>query len=287
MLFTTFSYTILYKKETILKIISWNVNGIRAIEKKGFISWLLNSEADIVCIQETKANPNQLSFELLNPGQQQENEPNLFAETQNPNFYQSYFSSAKKPGYSGTAIYSKKRPDKIETLGIPEFDDEGRTTFAYYGNLIVISAYFPNSQGPDLRLGYKLDFCNAIYERISDLVNNGYDIVLCGDYNIAHTPLDLANPKSNENNAGYLPEERAWMDFFTSHGFIDTFRMFTKEKGHYSWWSYRFHAREKDIGWRLDYHCVNERLKEKVISSTISKDIMGSDHCPIVLELKD
>lgn len=271
-----------------MKIISWNVNGIRAIEKKGFIEWLLNTNADIVCIQETKANPNQLSEELLSPGSTiNDQDLSLFEDEMQAtkNNYHSFFSSAKKAGYSGTAIYSKKQPDKIETLGIPEFDDEGRTTFAFYKNLVVISAYFPNSQGPDLRLGYKLDFCKAIYEKCTSLVSDGYNIVLCGDYNIAHKPIDLANPKSNENNAGYLPEERAWMDFFTSNGFTDTFRMFNKEKDNYTWWSYRFHAREKNIGWRLDYHCVNNNFKEKVKSSTILKDVLGSDHCPIQIEI--
>lgn len=274
-----------------MKIISWNVNGIRAVEKKGFVDWLLNSDADVVCIQETKANPKQLSEALLAPGSTvaDELENSLFNTENQTNkvIYKSFFSSAKKAGYSGTAIYTKKQPDKVETLGIPEFDDEGRTTIAYFDKLVVISAYFPNSQGPDLRLGYKLDFCNAIYKKCSDLVANGYNIVLCGDYNIAHTPIDLANPKSNENNAGYLPEERAWMDFFTTNGFTDTFRMFNKEKGNYSWWSYRFHAREKNIGWRLDYHCINDSFRDRVISSTILSEVFGSDHCPVKLEISE
>jgi exodeoxyribonuclease III len=169
-----------------MKIISWKVNGIRAVEKKGFADWLLSSGADVVCIQETKANPSQLSPALLFPG----------------------------------------------------------------------SA-------------------------------DGYQIVLCGDYNIAHTPIDLANPKSNEGNAGYLPEERAWMDMFTQNGYVDTFRQFCKEPKQYTWWSYRFHAREKNIGWRIDYQCVNTALAGKVKSSIILSDVMGSDHCPIQLELED
>ena len=274
-----------------MKIISWNVNGIRAVEKKDFIPWLLSSGADVVCIQETKANPGQLSRELLSPGAQHDGEDDeapLFShltEQRSGISYHSYFSSAKKAGYSGTAIYSLTEPDKVETLGIDEFDDEGRTTAAFFGKLVVISAYFPNSQGEGARLPYKLAFCDAIYKYCSRLNSEGYDTVLCGDYNIAHKAIDLANPKSNEKNAGYLPEERAWMDFFTSNGFTDTFRKFCAEPGQYTWWSYRMRAREKNVGWRIDYQCVNDSLAAHVKSSSILSSVLGSDHCPIMLEL--
>ncbi len=271
-----------------MKIISWNVNGIRAVEKKDFVPWLINSGADVVCIQETKANPSQLSPQLLNPGAELEDDDTpLFSDTQSTSgkSYRSYFSSAKKAGYSGTAIYSLTEPDSVETLGIPEFDDEGRTTIATYKNLAVISAYFPNSQGEGARLPYKLAFCDAMFKKCRSLVDAGYGIVLCGDYNIAHKAIDLANPKANEKNAGYLPEERAWMDFFTANGFTDTFRMFCNEPGMYSWWSYRMRAREKNVGWRIDYACVNDGIKEKVKSSRILSDVMGSDHCPIEVEV--
>ena len=273
-----------------MKIISWNVNGIRAVEKKGFVDWLLNSGADVVCIQETKASPDKLEKNLLSPGEpdSEDDEPlfsaALKSEEKTP-AYKSYFSSAKKAGYSGTAIYSLTEPDMVETLGIPEFDDEGRVTIAHYKNLCVISAYFPNSQAEGKRLPYKLAFCDAIYKKCNELVAAGKDIVLCGDYNIAHTPIDLANPKSNEKNAGYLPEEREWMSFFTSHGYCDTFRMFCTEGGHYSWWSYRMNARAKDVGWRIDYLCVNDSFKSHVKSSSILKDVMGSDHCPVMIEI--
>ena len=182
-------------------------------------------------------------------------------------------------------MYSLKEPDKVETLGIAAFDDEGRVTMAYYNTLVIISAYFPNSQAEGKRLDYKLAFCDAIYKKCCELEKNGFNVVLCGDYNIAHTPIDLANPKSNEKNAGYLPEEREWMTFFTTHGFTDTFRLFCKEGGHYSWWSYRMNAREKDIGWRIDYLCVNDSFVPHVKSSTILKDVMGSDHCPVMIEI--
>ena len=249
-------------------VISWNVNGIRAVEKKGFINWVKSTDADVICIQETKANPGQLSPNLLNAGG-----------------YKSYFSSAKKAGYSGTAIYSKTEPDKIEKLGLEEFDDEGRIVAATFKNLVVISAYFPNSQEGGKRLGYKLAFDDAILEYCQKIVADGKNVLLCGDYNVAHKPIDLANPASNEQNPGYLPEEREWMTKFTSSGFVDTFRHFCSEPNQYTWWSYRFNAREKNIGWRIDYTCVNESFLKAVKSSTILSDVTGSDHCPVKIEL--
>lgn len=254
-----------------MNIISWNVNGIRAVEKKGFVDWLTQTDADVVCIQETKANPSQLSDELLAP------------PAKDGGKYISFFSSAKKAGYSGTAIYSKTQPDSFELLGDAAFDDEGRVCIAKFKKLAVISAYFPNSQDAGARLPYKLDFCAAILKKCNQLVSDGFDIILNGDYNIAHKPIDLANPKANEGNAGYLPEERAWMDTFTQAGYVDTFRHFCDEPKMYTWWSYRFHAREKNIGWRIDYQCVNPGFIDKVKSSTILNQVTGSDHCPIQL----
>ena len=255
-----------------LKIISWNVNGIRAVEKKGFIDWIKQSGAAIVCIQETKANPSQLSSELLAP-------VNLDGEK-----YYSYFSSAKKAGYSGTAIYSVKQPDSVENIGDPLFDDEGRVTTAKYGKLAVISAYFPNSQDAGARLDYKLAFCNAMFDYCNKLISQGFDIVLNGDYNIAHKPIDLANPKANEHNAGYLPEEREWMTKFTESGYCDTFRKFCAEPKKYTWWSYRFHARDKNIGWRIDYQMATPALAAKAVSAHVYKDEKFSDHAPLVVE---
>ncbi|MBE6350696.1 MAG: exodeoxyribonuclease III [Spirochaetaceae bacterium] len=255
------------------RIISWNVNGIRAAEKKDFLQWISHSNADIVCIQETKAHPEQLSPQLISP------------EHSDGQYY-SYWASAKRLGYSGTAIYSKTEPDSIETLGLEEYDIEGRVITAKYGNLAVISAYFPNSQDAGARLDYKIGFCNEMLKYCDKLVSEGFNIVLCGDYNIAHKPIDLANPKTNEHNPGYLPEERAWMDKFTSSGYCDTFRMFCSDAGKYSWWSYRFHAREKNIGWRIDYTCVNQSFQNSVISSDILSSVMGSDHCPIQIEIE-
>lgn len=262
-----------------MKIISWNVNGIRAVEKKGFVDWLLKTEADVICIQETKANPNQLSDELLAPTDLTKNLS-----------YKSYFSSAKKAGYSGTAIYCKNQPDAFELLGDSRFDDEGRVSIVKIGNLAIISAYFPNSQDdkegvcPHPRLEYKLEFDKAIHKKCDELVSSGFDIVLCGDYNVCHKEIDIANPKANVTHAGFLPEERAWMDKFINSGYVDSFRQFCKESGMYTWWSYRFHAREKNIGWRLDYQCVNNSFAQKLKSSKILSDVFGSDHCPIEIE---
>ena len=254
-------------------IVSWNVNGIRAAEKKGLLDWLDRESPDVLCLQETKAHKGQVSPEL--------SEPVLASGT-----WKSWWSSAKKAGYSGTAIYSKTEPLDVRASGFPEFDDEGRVVIAEYPEASVISAYFPNSQEAGARLGYKLEYCAAILEICDGLVAKGKNVILCGDYNIAHKPIDLANPKANEGNPGYLPEERAWMDAFTKAGYVDTFRAFCAEPGQYSWWSYRFHAREKNIGWRIDYQCVNPALMPRVESSVILKDVLGSDHCPIKLTLR-
>ena len=256
------------------RIISWNVNGIRAVEKKGFLDWIAATGADVVCIQETKARKEQLSEALLAPPYE-------------GGKYFSYWASAQKAGYSGTAIYSRTEPDSVEIMGVPEYDDEGRVLVAKYGELAVISAYFPNSQDAGARLDYKLGFCGAMKEFCDKLVADGFNIVLCGDYNIAHKPIDLANPKTNEKNPGYLPEERDWMEFFTTNGYCDIFRKFCPEPGQYTWWSYRFKAREKNIGWRIDYQCVNNSFADKVLSSNILADVMGSDHCPVVVEIED
>lgn len=249
-------------------IISWNVNGIRAIEKKGFVNWLQAEKPDVLCLQETRAKKEQLPKGLTEPKD-----------------YFTFYSSAKKPGYSGTAIFSRSEPDEVTKLGLAEFDKEGRVLSARFGNLYVISAYFPNSQKGGARLEYKLDFCEAILEYCNALVAAGNQVVLCGDYNIAHKPIDLANPTENESNPGYLPEERAFMTKFLDNGYIDCFRKFCSEGENYTWWSYRFNARERNIGWRIDYTCVNEAMDKKVNAAIIMSDVMGSDHCPVKLEL--
>ncbi|GHU88668.1 exodeoxyribonuclease III [Spirochaetia bacterium] len=258
-----------------MRILSWNVNGIRAVEKKGFVGWIETESPDLLGIQETKARPEQLSPDLISP------RDNAGA------VYTSYWASAKKAGYSGVAIYSKVKPLDVKPLGISAFDDEGRVLQAEFRDFTFISAYFPNSQDAGARLGYKLDFCAAILELCNTYVAQKRHFVLCGDYNIAHTPIDIARPKENEGNAGYLPEERAWMDAFTAAGHVDTFRSFHPgEAGHYSWWSYRANARARNVGWRLDYHCVDRAFMPKVTSSVIRPEVQGADHCPVQIEIK-
>ncbi|MDR0601083.1 MAG: exodeoxyribonuclease III [Treponema sp.] len=261
-----------------MTIFSWNVNGIRAVQKRGFVEWVFGSGADMICLQETKARPEQLSEELIGPGRT--------GGKKKTGKYLSFWASAKRPGYSGVAIYTGIKPLDVKPLGIREFDDEGRVLQAEFEDFTLISAYFPNSQDTGARLPYKLDFCAAILELCNTCAARGRHFVLSGDYNIAHTAIDLARPKENEGNAGYLPEERAWMDAFIAAGHVDTFRHFHPgEKGHYSWWSYRGGARERNVGWRLDYHCVDGAFLPLVRSSVIRSSVEGSDHCPVELEL--
>lgn len=254
-----------------MKLLSWNVNGIRAAGRVHFPRWFESEQADVICIQETKAQSSQLSEDLLHPLQ-----------------YHSYWHSAQKAGYSGVAIYSKKEPLAIQYgIGDEEFDVEGRVIIAEYSSFTLINAYFPNSQRDHARLGYKLKFCQRMLQYLEGLKSQGKHIVLCGDFNIAHRPIDLKNPKSNENNAGYLPEERSWMDQFLKAGYVDTFRRFTSEPDHYTWWSYRPGVREKNIGWRLDYFVVNHDQQDRLLNVKHQPEVLGSDHCPVSLILKD
>jgi len=255
-----------------MKIFCWNVNGIRAIAKKGFIDWFHTIDADILCLQETKAQLDQLDQSLHHPGG-----------------FDSYWHSAEKKGYSGVVVYSSlKAVNCIEGLGIKKFDDEGRVLQVEYKDFVLINCYFPNTQRMGDRVKYKVDFCKAIYKLNEKWRSKGKHVVMCGDYNIAHHPIDLARPKENEGTAGYLPEERAWMDKFTDAGYVDTYRHFHPDLAdQYTWWSYRSAARERNVGWRIDYHTVNSEMKDRLLSVKIHGDVMGSDHCPIELEIKD
>lgn len=256
-----------------MRIVSWNVNGIRAVEKRGFFEWLKKDDPDMICLNETKAEPGQLPPKFITP---------------EGTSYSSYWASAVKKGYSGVAIYSKVKPQAVHFMNKAEFDDEGRVLVADYGGFSLIAAYFPNSQDEGRRLSYKLAFNDAMLKLCNSIVKKGRHFILCGDYNVAHTPIDLARPKQNEKNAGYLPEERAWMDKFLAAGNVDTFRHFhPEETGHYSWWSYMGQARAKNIGWRIDYHCVDKGFLPKVKSSFIRPDIEGSDHCPVEIVIED
>jgi exodeoxyribonuclease-3 len=254
-----------------MRIASWNVNGLRAAEKGGFFKWMSAEQPDIVCLQEIKVFPEQLS-----------------EEARNPKGYHSLWHSAEKPGYSGTAIYSRKEPlDVMEGIGEPNIDREGRVLIAEFQKFVMINAYFPNSQRDHARLDYKIDFCETMLKVCEKYRKKGKNLVLCGDFNIAHTEIDLKNPKSNQDNAGFLPEERAWLDRFVAKGYIDTFRHYVKDPGHYSWWSYRPGVREKNIGWRLDYHFVNPEFKDALKGASIQPKTKGSDHCPVWVELKN
>jgi exodeoxyribonuclease-3 len=251
-------------------LISWNVNGLRAASKKGFLDLLLGQKFDIVCIQETKVSPNKLPREVKNiPG------------------YYNYFVSAERNGYSGVGTLSKKKPLNVETgMGIEKFDREGRFLRIDYGDFILMNIYFPNGKASRERLDYKMDFYNTFFDYANSLKAEGKKLVICGDMNTAHKEIDLARPKENETISGFLPEERAWMDKFLAAGYIDTFRMFNSNAGNYSWWSMRTRARERNVGWRLDYFFVSENLRDNVKAAPIYPEIPGSDHCPVGLELE-
>jgi len=252
-----------------LKIISWNVNGIRAVHKKGFLKWVLEEDADILCIQETKASEDQLPKKLIHIPR-----------------YHSYFKGAEKKGYSGVALYTKIKPEKVEFgFGIPRFDDEGRIIVAHYEEFVLLNIYFPNGKMSPERLLYKLEFYDALLDYAEDLRKMGKNLIICGDLNTAHKEIDLARPKANEKISGFLPEERAWIDKFLDHGYLDTFRMFNENPDQYTWWSYRTRARERNVGWRLDYFFINKEFKDKIESSYILSDVPGSDHCPVGLDV--
>lgn len=252
-----------------MKIYSWNVNGIRAIQKKGFKNWILEEQPDILCIQETKAHESQLDEELLDI-----------------EGYHSFFCSGEKKGYSGVATYTKEYPLSIKKgIGIERFDREGRILITEFLNFTLLNIYFPNGQKDDERLQYKMEFYDAILDFCNQLKNEGKKVIICGDYNTAHTEMDIKNPKANEKRSGFLPIERQWLDKLISNGYIDTFRYHNPETIKYSWWSYRFNARSKDIGWRIDYIFVSDNLIKEIKNAEISIDVMGSDHCPITIEL--
>ena len=248
-------------------LVSWNVNGIRSVLEKGFFEHLQSWNADIVCLQETKAKTEQISMDWSQLG------------------YFAFWSEAQKAGYSGVLTLTKKKPLEVWNLGITDFDQEGRVIGLDYDGFTVINTYFPNSQEAGARLDYKLAFCQAIEEKVQRIQKNQKNVVICGDFNIAHQPIDLTNPKQNEKNPGYLPEERAWMSQFLGLGWIDSFRALYPETVKYSWWSYRFNARQKNIGWRIDYFVFSPEMRSFVTEADIWDHVYGSDHCPVVLNL--
>lgn len=254
-----------------IKLVSWNVNGIRAVSKKEeFWDWFDNTDADIINFQEVRATQDKI--------------PEKLADVEG--FHQS-FNEAEKKGYSGVGTYSKIEPlEVVNGLGVEELDSEGRVLRIKYPDFYLYNIYFPNSGMNAKRLDFKVDFCNVLLEQLVELKNNGENVVITGDYNIAHHPIDVYNPKNCEGKSGYLPEERAWLDELEKAGFVDTFRMFDEGENNFTWWSYRTKARDRNAGWRLDYFYVNEEIRDNVKSAEILSDIYGSDHCPVTLELE-
>lgn len=250
-----------------MRILSWNVNGIRAVQKKGFLNWLMKEQPEILCLQEIKASKEQFPKELLNvPG------------------YTLYINPAARPGYSGVAMYTKPKPLSVSnSFGAPRFDDEGRIQVADYGRFKLYNIYFPNGKMSAERLQYKLDFYEAFLEHLKQHKNE--PILICGDVNTAHKEIDLARPKENEKESGFLPVERAWIDRLIATGFIDTFRAFNQQPGQYTWWALRTAARKRNVGWRLDYFFASPSIMPKIKNSFIMSEVEGSDHCPVGVEL--
>lgn len=251
------------------KFISFNVNGIRAIEKKGFLDWFKKTNVDFLAIQETKAHKDQLSKQLLEI-----------------DGYTSYWNEAEKKGYSGVAVFAKQKPLNVfYGFGEKVKDKEGRTLVLEYDNFYFINIYFPNGgMGPE-RLKYKLNFYDEFLKYSKKLIATGKTLIVCGDVNTAHKEIDLARPKENVMNTGFLPEERAWLDRFFNESFIDTFRHLNKEPNNYSWWDYKTRARERNVGWRIDYFMIDKKSVSKLKSAGILTEVLGSDHCPITIEM--
>jgi len=252
-----------------MKIISWNVNGIRAAIKKGFYDFVKENNPDILCLQETKAHKEQVELQL-------------------DDYPYQYWNSAEKKGYSGTAIFSKIKPLSVNNdIGIDEHDQEGRVITAEFKNYYLVTVYTPNSKRELLRLEYRQKQWDVDFLKFIKNLEKSKPVIFCGDLNVAHKEIDLKNPKTNKRNPGFTDEERMGFDNYIDSGFIDTFREFEKGEGHYTWWSYMFQARSKNIGWRIDYFCISKILRPLLKSSFILKDVLGSDHAPIVLEIND
>jgi len=259
-----FDYTVNPMKKRTLY--SWNVNGLRAVHKKGFLEWMQKAQPDIVCLQEIKSHREQLPESL-----------------QEIKGYSSHFCSAQRKGYSGVAIYSKEQPFSLQCgFGIERFDEEGRVLIAEYEKFVVYNVYVPNGGRDFGRLQYKYDFYAAFLKQLKNDRKKGKRIIVCGDINTAHQEIDLARPKENVKHTGFLPEERIWIDRYLQAGFVDTFRdRYPNKKDQYSWWDVKTRARERNVGWRLDYVFVSKNLQKQVTQACIEQDVSGSDHCPV------
>ncbi len=253
-----------------MHIISYNVNGIRSAISKGFIQWLEDTAPDVVCLQETKAQPEQIpsmDFRLIG--------------------YESYWFSAQKKGYSGVGILSRREPDHVQYgMGMPDYDNEGRLIRADYGDLSVISVYHPSGSSGEERQQFKMQWLEDFLGYILNLQKTRQKLIISGDFNICHQAIDIHDPVRNANVSGFLPEEREWMTRFLNAGFIDTFRHFHKDPGQYSWWSFRANSRQKNLGWRIDYNMASRNLAENLKSAGIMQEVVHSDHCPVGVEVR-
>ena len=255
------------------RVYSWNVNGIRSVAKKGLADWMKTARADVIGMQETRALPEQLEPEVLKPKR-----------------WQSHFVSAVRKGYSGVGMYARREPDHVEALSLGEdrFDEEGRLQLARFGALTIVNGYFPNGSGKSRdhsRVPYKIDFYRKLYALLEEGKMRGDKILVMGDFNTAHEEIDLARPKQNKKTSGFLDEERAELDRWIQSGWTDSFRQFESGPEHYSWWSNRVGVREKNIGWRIDYMLTSPGLTPHVLNAAIHPKVMGSDHCPISVDL--
>lgn len=253
-----------------MRLFSWNVNGLRAAQRKGFLTWLEATRPDVLGMQETKCHPQQLDDALREP----------------PG-YHTYWAMAERKGYSGVALYTRQRPLAVQIgLGIPEYDREGRTIVAEYEDFVLITAYFPNGGRDHGRVPFKMAYKTDFLAFCNDLRAQGKRVVFCGDVNTAHRPIDLARPRQNQNTTGFLPHERAWLDEVIAQGYVDTFRaLYPQREGAYSWWSYIGGARRRNVGWRLDYFFVSEGLRPLIADAAVHPEVHGSDHCPVSLTL--
>ncbi len=253
-----------------VNIVSWNVNGIRAIHRKNAFDWFFSEKPDILCLQEVKAEYSQMPGEFLDLDD-----------------YMFSICPSERKGYSGVAIYSKDEPLEVSCgLGEKRFDHEGRLIVAEYSDFTLFNVYFPNGKASSERLRFKMEFYDAFLERIESLRAKGKHIIFCGDVNTAHREIDLARPRQNESVSGFLPEERAWIDRLIGLGYVDTFREFNSEPGQYSWWDLKSRARDRNVGWRIDYFFISPELRKNLVYAYIRPEITGSDHCPVGVELE-